>query len=322
MIEIVFGESACGSLKIAQTYGKGNYRGCVVSVILRHEDGRVPSVDEIKNAKLQAEEQERLAWEQAIPLGGKSSNVFCFDLALSVGDISDNGIGERRKAVLKDMMSVFCVENLEHQIEERMQRIKDTLTSVIKRYVAGEEIRIWYSYNPDELCGMYWLMEQLKPLNCQTTIYLVKLPTWEYGKDNTMISKTAWGDVSPGEWGKYIAMQEKAHSVFISACAMKWNQLQNENAPLRVMLNGKLQSVSEDIYDSFILREIAKQPEQFKMAVVIGNVLGKYQLGISDVWISKRMEKMIENGILEVIQDAPKGEANYRRILRKRPDGM
>ena len=43
---------------------------------------------------------------------------------------------------------------------------------------------------------------------------------------------------------------------------MKWNQLQNENAPLRAMLNGKLQSVSEDIYDSFILREIAEQPEE------------------------------------------------------------
>ena len=53
---------------------------------------------------------------------------------------------------------------------------------------------------------------------------------------------------------------------------MKWNQLQNENAPLRAMLNGKLQSVSEDIYDSFILREIAEQPEQFKMAIVIGKV--------------------------------------------------
>ena len=26
MIEIVFGESACGSLKIAQTYGKGKYQ--------------------------------------------------------------------------------------------------------------------------------------------------------------------------------------------------------------------------------------------------------------------------------------------------------
>ena len=63
---------------------------------------------------------------------------------------------------------------------------------------------------------------------------------------------------------------------------------------------------------------IAEQPEQFKMAIVIGNVLGKYQLGISDVWISNRIDKMLEDGVLEIIQDAPKGETNYRRILRKR----
>ena len=319
MIEIVFGESACGSLKIAQTYGKGKYRGSAVSVFMRHEDGSVPSSDEMKEAQIQAQEQEHIAWENAIPLGGKSSDVYCFDMALSVGDISDNGIGEQRKNVLKKMLSVWFVEDLDYQVEEKIQKIKTTLSSVIERYVAGEEVRIWYSYNPDELCGMYWLMKQLRPLNCQTTIYLVKLPAWEYGKENTMTSKIAWGEVSPGEWGKYITLQEKAKPVFLSACAMKWNQLQNENAPLRAMLNGKLQSVSEDIYDSFILREIAEQPEQFKMAIVIGNVLGKYQLGISDVWISNRIDKMLEDGVLEIIQDAPKGETNYRRILRKRP---
>ena len=34
MIEIVFGESACGSLKIAQTYGRGKYRGSAISVFI------------------------------------------------------------------------------------------------------------------------------------------------------------------------------------------------------------------------------------------------------------------------------------------------
>ena len=57
MIEIVFGESACGSLKIAQTYGKGKYRGSAVSVFMRHEDGSVPSSDEMKEAQIQAQEQ-------------------------------------------------------------------------------------------------------------------------------------------------------------------------------------------------------------------------------------------------------------------------
>ena len=76
MIEIVFGESACGSLKIAQTYGKGKYRGSAVSIFMRHEDGSVPSSDEMKKAQLQAQEQERIAWENAIPLGGKSCDVW------------------------------------------------------------------------------------------------------------------------------------------------------------------------------------------------------------------------------------------------------
>ena len=109
MIEIVFGESACGSLKIAQTYGKGKYRGSAVSIFMRHEDGSVPSSDEMKKAQLQAQEQERIAWENAIPLGGKSSDVYCFDMALSVGDISDNGIGEQRKNVFKKMLYAAVV---------------------------------------------------------------------------------------------------------------------------------------------------------------------------------------------------------------------
>ena len=36
---------------------------------------------------------------------------------------------------------------------------------------------------------------------------------------------------------------------------------------------------------------------------VIGNVLGKYQLGISDVWISNRSDKMLEDVVLEIIQE-------------------
>ena len=317
MIEIVFSDSACGSLKVAQNYGKGKYHEAVTSVFLRHKGDAEPTAEEIQEVQLRAEKDARLAWENAIPLNSKSSDVYCFDIALSVGDISDNGLGEQRKSVLRNMLSVCPFSDLEHQIEEKMQKAKTALSSVMERYINGEEIRIWYSHNPDELCGMYWLMEQLRPLNCQTAIYLVKLPIWEYGKENTVISRNAWGDIAPGEWGKYTYCQEKILPALIAAYATKWKQLKEENAPLRVMLNGHLQSVSEDVYDSFILREIAEQPEQFKMAIVIGNVIGKYQLGIGDAWVSHRIDRMIENGMLEVVEDAPMGGLSYRRVLRK-----
>ena len=67
---------------------------------------------------------------------------------------------------------------------------------------------------------------------------------------------------------------------------MRWKQLQQENAPLRIYLNGKLQSASENIYDSFILREVDEQADEFSEANLIGNVLGKNQLGIGDAWIA------------------------------------
>ncbi|OUP25312.1 DUF3658 domain-containing protein, partial [Gemmiger sp. An194] len=47
------------------------------------------------------------------------------------------------------------------------------------------------------------------------------------------------------------------------ACAGRWKELQRENAPLRVCLNGGLQSMPENFYDSFLLRELERLPEEF-----------------------------------------------------------
>lgn len=317
MVEVVFGESACGSLKVAQNYGKGKYPGGAVSAFIRNSDDTV-SPEEIRAAQRRAEEQAREAWENAVPLDSQRKDIYCFSLALSIGDISDGGIGERRREVLRHLLSIDPTINLDAQVDDSLSRTSAALSVLIERYVAGEAVRIWYSHNPDELCGMYWLMSQLRPFGFPAPIYMVKLPLWEYGKENTVISRTGWGEIAPGEWGKYVASQEEVQPALLSACSMKWKQLQEANSPLRVTLNGHLQSVSEDVYDSFILREIAAQPDEFKMAVVIGSVLGKYQLGIGDIWIAFRMEKLINDGLLEVVQEAPEGEIRYRRILRKR----
>lgn len=47
MLEIVFSESACGALKLAQRYGAGEYRGGAIGVIARNEDGSEPSQEEL-----------------------------------------------------------------------------------------------------------------------------------------------------------------------------------------------------------------------------------------------------------------------------------
>lgn len=317
MIEIVFSESACGSLKVGLSYGVGKYRGGATSVFIRKDDGSHPSKEELYEAQRQAEEKARQDWESAIPLGSKASDAYCFDLSLSIGEITETGIGHQRKEVLNKLRSIWPKQAADDELEERILKDQSNLDSLLERCSDREPIRVWYSHNPDEMCGMYWLMSLLRPIKARGPVYLVKLPEWEYRENGVICSHNGWGEISPGEWGRYQTLQQEAMPAFFALCATKWSQLREENAPLRVVLNGQLQSASDTIYDSIILREIEKQPEVFVEAIVVGNVLGKYQLGIGDAWVALRIEKMIEAGELEVVEPAADGDIIYRQKLRK-----
>lgn len=317
MLEIVFSESAYGSLKVGQSYGVGKYRGGATSIFIRKEDGS-PSKEELLAAERRAEEKARRDWESAIPLGSEVTDLYCFDLALSIGEITETEIGSQRRKVLRKLRSIWPKQDVDDELEEKLNKEQKSLDTVLKRCSAGEPIRIWYSHNPDEMCGMYWLMSQLRPIKGRGPVYLVKLPEWEYREDGVICSHNGWGELGPGEWGRYRTLQQEAMPAFFALCSTKWSQLKEENALLRVFLNGQLQSVSDTIYDSFILREIEKQPEVFVEAIVVGNVLGKYQLGIGDAWVALRIEKMIEAGKLEVVEPASDGDIVYRQKLRKR----
>lgn len=277
MLEVVFNQSAYGSMRYAQS-------------LMKHSS----------------------------VLSGKLENLYCFPLFLSVGEISENKIGIQRQHTL-EVLSVFDSNQSEKkEIQTLLQQQSMALESLLKRYSNGENIRIWYSNNPDDLCGMYWLLAQLQPLKYSVEVYLVKLPEWENGKDGTVVLKAGWGEVAPDEWEMYCSLQRKTSSAFLTGCAITWKQLQKENASLRAVLNGQLVSVEESLYDVFILREIAAQPEEFQMAAVIGMVIGKYRLGICDTWIALRIQRMIDKGLLEVIEEDPSEARGHRKLLRKK----
>ncbi len=72
------------------------------------------------------------------------------------------------------------------------------------------------------------------------------------------------------------------------------------------MLNGQLVSLPEDVYDSFIFREIEAEPEVFREAEVIGRVLGKYQLGLGTDGSPPALG-MIRAGMLEPVTQPEQG---------------
>lgn len=281
MIEVVFSESAAGSLKMAQSYGKGEFKAPAIAIMVRQSDGRKATKAEIEALKCKEEERAHLDWENAVPMGGNSSDIFSFSLAHSVGDITGNGICENRLAALNYLFGNYPQCEGASAAKEIFDRAVVHLKILQKRLSAGEAVRLWYSEQPDEMCGLYWFMSQAAQWNTPAKLYVVKLPDWE-AHGHVIITHTGWGEVTPGEWHKYVNLQKEVSAQFVSAAASRWKELQRDNSPLRAVINGELQSVPEDFYDCFINRELATQDNQFHEARLIGNILGNYQLGISD----------------------------------------
>ena len=315
IIDILFGDSACGSLKMAQNFGEGEYNSRLDDMVITHLGDGEPDEEEIKAALQEFELHERRMWEKATPLGGNPDDVYGFYLALGVGDISESRHGPLRQNVISKLFSVYpegeiAAQDLEHSID-------DTLDAIAGRIQAGDSIRLWYSDQPDEMCGLYWFMDWLTTSEeACGQIFLVKLPACE-ACDSETTYKTSWGDVEPWEWHQYFDLQEAVPQSFRESCAGHWRKLKLESVPLRVVQNGQPISAEESFYDEYIYREIDEEDDEFHEAMIVGRVLGKYRLGISDAFIALRIEEMIQAGELAPISSAAKDSPIYHRMLKK-----
>ena len=74
--------------------------------------------------------------------------------------------------VIKKLLSVWFVEDLDYQVDENILNIKTTLSSVIERYVAGKKFETLDS-NICINCGIYWYETSLT-LKYRQHIYLVR----------------------------------------------------------------------------------------------------------------------------------------------------
>lgn len=317
MLEVVFSDSARGSLIVAQHYGAGEYHSGCIGIIGHHADGSPLTEAEVQTELEKAEARERAAWERAVPLGGRPDDVFAFSLALSVGDIRAEDFARRRQETLERLWSIDA--DGKERAAERLRKAQTELERLKDRLQGGEALRIWYGDQPEDRCGLSWLMAELQPWKLpKREILLVKLPEWEQETEDVLIQHNGWGDIEPGKWHRYLPLAKPAPHLLCRQLAAQWRELQEEHAPLRGMLNGRLVSLPENAYDSFLLRELDKMPERFWEARLIGQVLGKYALGIGDGLLHLRVEQLMQAGLLEVETPPEPGDIAYRRTLRKR----
>lgn len=295
MVEVVFSDSTKGSMKVAKSYKKENMIGGAIGYI-----GTPPSKKEL---------EEHFEGEA---LGGSSKEVVGVSFCLDIGDISrDVNSEERKKLIFEMFRNPFEDDEREKKIlanywEQNlagMQKLNDSAKN-------GEHVRIWYSDAPYSMCGFYFINSVLKEYKCKVTA--IKLPRYQTQKNNTVISYSSWGEVAPGKFYQFLPFETEISQLERKFIASEWAELKRQNAPIRAVINGKLTSVAEDFYDYFIRLNIPDG--EFIMARLIGEVIGRHQLGVGDWWFAQRIRSMITNGELKVVSD---NEYDFRMALKK-----
>lgn len=212
--------------------------------------------------------------------GKNEKDIYCFDIDLSVGNL--------------------------------MEKAYPDLTELRTRAENGEPLRVWYSQAPHETCGFYWLMSQLEDSE-EIELHGIQLPSYYECANGDVILWKSWAAVSSEEWSPFLAEENPIPRNFRRGCAWKWQELAEENAPLRAVVNGRLVSVPVQFYDHFLQKELDAADIEFREPHLIGQVIGKYQFEISDAFLAQRMEEWIKEGKLEVISSAE----SRNRILKK-----
>ena len=301
MLELCFSQSARGGLRCAQHCGGGGRK--VFGVIVGRDDGRPATRKEIRQAQKQAQQKREALDREAIPLGGTPSDVLGLSLGLDMEDIREP-LGEARRELLRRWY--------DGNDEAADQDWQETLESAdrLRACGTGDAVRIWVDHTPSSACGLLHAASILEKTGAAVSV--VPLPRWrEEGK--TVVSYQGWGEVEPELFGHFLSREEPVPPLILGVMASRWRELQQENAPLRAVVNGRVRSVGADFYDGLIRKHI---PEgQTKIALIIGDVLGWEKPGIGDIWLVERIRWMLSAGELRMVREDK--EMFYRSVVER-----
>ena len=293
MIEVLFGESEAGSMKAAKN-----------TVVYQAGKSDGPTSVWIAGKK-RPPEREHCGW-----IEGTKNEVVCLGFYLDMGNIREPVDSTYRKAFLYSMFAQDQWDDNE-EVKEELSQIGNVYCKELERlkqYLEeGESVRIWYSEAPYSMCGFYHLCTVLR--GYQNQIHVVKLPKYRVRKDCITIYQN-WGEVSAEEFAGFLPGEEILSQQEIRMFAMNWEELKEQNAPLRAVINGKLTGVPEDFYDFLIWDRLTEKP--VKQARLIGDILGQSQLSVGDWWYARRIDQFIQEGKIKVVEDA---KIKYARLI-------
>lgn len=242
----------------------------------------------------------------------KDHDVVCLGFLANVGDIKRPFTGEYRSQLISKLLY-----QEQWGADAKMKRELDGLGAVYAKELdrllgevrRGEPARVWFSDAPYSVCGLLWLCDTLSTLKAE--MYVVKLPHTVSMAGGT-VSFNSWGEVEPRLFEKFLPLQKELSPLIRGHNSFKWKKLQEENSPVRAVINGNVISVPANFYDFLIWKHLGSSP--IKEAALIGEILGKNPIGIGDWWLAYRIDHLISKGKIKAVED---NERKYARMIKR-----
>ena len=309
MIELCFDQSTQGALRCAQHCGGGGRKAFGVifgraeadgsgenvesTIVIGYDNGKKPTKREIRQIQRDFQRKQEALAREAIPLGGNAGDVLALSLGLDMGDIREP-LGEARRTFLEGLFT-----GNDRETEDLYWRENLEAAERLRALGPGDAVRIWADQTPHSACGLLHAASLLKGTNAAVSV--VTLPPWRARSDNAVETYLGWGEVAPELFGRFRSREELLSPAVLGVLAGRWREFQEENAPLRAVINGSVRGVGEDFYDEMLRRHI---PEgRTKIGRIIGEVLGREKPGIGDTWFLERIRWMLSAGELRMVEE-------------------
>ena len=196
---------------------------------------------------------------------------------------------------------------------EKQQMIKDArdrhnnIINAAKKHV---DLRIWCASNPASQCGLFYTIYSLKGIDCR--IFIVNMPS-DIGCLPPDYDRS-WTETEPDDIESCLCLQREIKMAERQIYEQIWEMLANENAELRINIEGRITSVAVDYFDDEIL-SYAPIGEDFRLGNLAGYAL-QCPRYLSPSFVEDRIESMINQGRITLVERSDNPEFNGTTIIR------
>lgn len=155
---------------------------------------------------------------------------------------------------------------------------------------------IWVAQNAQDVCGYYWLLDQLAPFQGKVCVlYLNNLPF--INEKGQLFYPTHLEQIQPREFVKAKRLAREITTAEFELDSEEWRKMMADGAKIRTLDGGKkILSQPDNFYDTHILQLLGK--ETFKVARLLNTIQSKIKERKTEYFWLWRIKQMITNDVL------------------------